>query len=69
MGTLNTLVANAPRVCGEEYLFSKGNLSKQEVVLLGRYLPLNSPEEVYACDSCNSCGSGDCNSCCSVSDD
>lgn len=45
---------------------SRKNISYSEKCLLGRYMPADTG--CYECDSCNSCGSGDCNSCCSSPD-
>ncbi len=39
-----------------------------EEKLLSSYMNVN-PTSVYECDTCNNCGSGDCNSCCGSTDD
>lgn len=41
---------------------------QSEREMLDLYMPLNQSDS-YVCEDCNSCGSGDCNSCCSTTDD
>ena len=40
---------------------------KAEKEMLEMYMPIRA--NAYECNSCNSCGSGDCNSCCEAGDD
>ena len=42
--------------------------ASEEKKLISSYMSVN-PSEVYDCGTCNNCGSGDCASCCSGSDD
>lgn len=67
MKTLNNSVVEASRISGNDVLYQTANLSSKEKDLLKKYIPLDGNH--YGCDSCNSCGSGDCNSCCSTGDD
>jgi len=41
---------------------------KAEREMLEKYMPIGKTSN-YVCENCNSCGSGDCNSCCSTPDD
>ena len=45
-----------------------GNLSAPEKRLLNSYMSVN-PNDVYNCETCNNCGSGDCGECCETGDD
>ena len=47
---------------------SNTNRVYEEKRLLDKYMPLNG---VYdsSCETCNNCGSGNCNSCCGGTDD
>jgi len=42
-------------------------LTESEVGFLGKYMTTHSYDA--SCQTCNNCGSGDCNSCCSSSDE
>lgn len=41
---------------------------KAEREMLERYMPISKTSD-YVCEDCNSCGSGDCSSCCDTPDD
>ena len=66
METLTNLVADAPRVSGGNVSYQETKLSYQEKRLLEKYMSVGP--SYSECDSCNSCGSGDCNSCCESGD-